>query len=138
MRNAPDRLHMDKTDRDLYHELDEEEMLRSSGKGGERNRKEQFLFAMAVGFVNGVKRPLETKEGFFLAKDLRPDDEALLKAVALADTGRPEVLLDLYEVFRIAEEYAHAGITLLVEKIHSTALGSYEKSLERDLQDLAR
>ena len=33
-----------------------------------RTRKEQFLFAMALGVRNDITIPLRTQEGFFLAK----------------------------------------------------------------------
>lgn len=135
----PDRINIDKKDRKLYDDkLDNEELLRFSGRGGRRTRKEQFLFALAFGFRNKVKRPLESKEGFFLIKDLHPEDEALLNAVALYDTGNPEVLSDRKEVFKIAEEYAHAGIKLLVDKIESLEFGSFDKVLEMELKEMLK
>ncbi|HEY8362751.1 MAG TPA: hypothetical protein VIK77_07680 [Tissierellaceae bacterium] len=124
----PDRINIDKNDRELYNKLSKEIF---EGK----TRKEQFLFAMAIGFKNGIMRPLKTKEGFFLIKDLRPEDEALLNAVAMFVKG-PEILSSKEEVFKIAEEYAHAGIKILIDEIEASSFGSFAKKFERDLFEL--
>ncbi len=134
MPGVPDRLYIGGKDRTLYEQLDNEELLRS--KGGRRNRKEQFFFAMAIGFKNGLKRPLETRNDLFLSKDLQPDDEALLNAVAVYDTGSVSVLSNKGEVYKIAEEYAHGGIKLLCDKMDSTPYGSFDKQLEKQLREL--
>ncbi|MHC1572699.1 MAG: hypothetical protein ACXQTL_08185 [Methanosarcinales archaeon] len=131
MTRIPDRLSIDKSDRELYdHDTISSEIF--SG----RTRKEQFLFAMAIGFKSQVRRRLDSKEGFFLAKDMGPEDEALMDAVAIHDTGSADVLADREAVFRIAEEYAHAGIKLLYDKATSSQTGSFHKHLEKELFEL--
>jgi hypothetical protein len=94
MPDTPDRLYMGEDDRALYEKLETENMFKG------RTRKEQFLFAMAFGFKNKVKRPLKRKEGLFLAKDLHPDDEALINAVAIYDTNFLNVLADKGAAFK--------------------------------------
>lgn len=132
----PDRINVDKKDRELYKKLDGEEFLKFKDSGGKRTRKEQFFFAMAIGFKNNIKRPLNTKEGFFLIKDLLPTDEALINAVAIHDYGSVEILATKGEVFKIAEEYAHAGIRLLIDKIESTEFGKFEKKIEQEIFEI--
>lgn len=128
MTRIPDRLNIDKSDRELYdHDTISNEIL------ADRTRKEQFLFAMAAGFKNQVRRPLDSREGFFLAKDMGPKDEALLDAVAIHDTESADVLADREAVYRIAEEYAHAGIKLLYDMVTSSQPGSFYKQLEVEL-----
>ena len=51
MAKIPDRLDIDKADKKFYDNLTHEIFL---GK----ERKEQFLFAMAIGFKNGICRPI--------------------------------------------------------------------------------
>lgn len=136
MPEIPDRLNIDKKDRDLYNFLDNEEILRFKDNGGGRNRKEQFIFAMAYGFNAGVRRALDTTEGFILAKDLHPDDEALINAVAIYESKSVEILADQKAVFKIAEEYAHAGVILLVERIKNVQFGYFEQELEKILYDM--
>ncbi len=126
MAKTPDRLSIDKrTDRKLYDKIRQEVFL-------EMPRKDQFLFAMAYGFIYKTKRELGTKEGFFLAKDMGPQDEALINAVAVAETGSVAVLANKARVYQIAEEYAHAGIRLLHDQVTSQP-GSFYKRFERDL-----
>ncbi|MEM2942808.1 MAG: hypothetical protein QXT81_05250 [Candidatus Bathyarchaeia archaeon] len=128
MARTPDRLSIDKADRDLYdHNAVKSEILKG------RENKEQFLFTMAIGFKNQVRRPLDAREGFVRTEYLRPEDEALIDAVAIYDTGSPDVLADREAVFRIAEEYAHAGIRLLYDRATSSQPGSFYKQLEVEL-----
>ena len=133
MARLPDRLYIDKEDRELYgHDSVKSEILAG------RENKEQFLFAMAIGFKNQVRRPLDTREGFVRLEYMRPEDEALVDIVAIYDTGSADVLSDRETVFRIAEEYAHAGIKLLYDKATSGQPGSFFKKLEIELFGLLR
>lgn len=137
MPQIPDRLHIDKEDRKLYDELDKENMLKFKDKGGRRTRKEQFIFSMVIGYKNKIKRPLDTKDGFFNTRDMRLEDEAIIDAIAINDNKSVDVLANREEVFQIAEEYAHAGIRLLYDRIKSTQLGgSFDKQFEKELIDI--
>jgi len=129
MQGNPDRFHYDINDKKLYDEI---EMFKG------KSNKEQFLLAMSIGYKNNVKRPIQKKYpgGFFLAKDLRPEDEALIKAVAIKEEGSIEVLTNLDRVFKIAEEYAHAGIKILHDMVMSTQYGSFDIVFEKELFDI--
>jgi len=128
MASAPDRIYMDRADRELYDRLKNEPMFEN------RSRKEQFLLAMAIGFRNGAKREFSKKENLFLLKDCRAEDEALMFAVAVADTGDAKVVVDRARVFEIAEQYAHAGLKLLIDKVESAAYGGFEARFEKELR----
>lgn len=131
MAGIPDRLYIDKADRALY----EDDSVENEVFTGVEN-KDRFLFAMAVGFKHRVRRPLDTREGYLRAEYLRPEDEALIDALALLEGKSPDVLADRKEVFRIAEEYAHGGIRLLHGAVTSGQPGSYLKRLELELFEL--
>ena len=128
---VPDRLYIDKADRELY-----SDKTLASEVFAQRENKDRFLFAMCLGFKHDVRRPLNTRDGFILAQTLHPEDEALMDAVALHETGSAEVLANRAEVFGIAEEYAHAGIRLLHGEATSGQPGSFFKRLELELFDL--
>lgn len=130
MTSVPDRLNIDPKDRELYEKISEEVPLFQ-----EKNRKEQFLFAVAFGFSNGMRVPLKSRDGFFLRKDLKMEDEALINAVALHDEDDVGILSDKGSVYRIAEEYAHAGIKLLTEKIASVEFGTFWKQFEKHMHE---
>ena len=128
---VPDRLYIDRADRGLY-----DDRTLKSEVFAQRENRDQFLFAMCLGFKRGMRRVLNTREGFFLAKNLRPRDEALIDSIAIYETGSVDVLADREEVFRIAEEFAHTGIWLLHGEITSGQPGSFLKKLELELFDL--
>ena len=130
MAAIPDRINIDKADRLLYQKVVDENVLQFK----EKDRKDQFIFAMAVGFANKIRRPLTAKEGFFRTEYLRPEDEALICAIALYE-GNVEVLADKERVFQVAEEYAHAGIKLLVDELEGPGFANFSKRLERELYD---
>lgn len=130
MSTVPDRINIDKGDRSLYQKVVDENILQFK----EKDRKDQFLFAMAIGFANRVRRPLATKEGFFRTEYLRPEDEALICATALHE-GNIEILADKEKVFQVAEEYAHAGIKLLVDELEGPGFANFSKRLERELYE---
>jgi len=73
--------------------------------------KDIFMLAACLGFRAGRRTSLpsgpktDIRESIFSESDL-----ALLKAIAIADTGDVAVLSSPGDVLRIAEEYAHIGI----------------------------
>jgi hypothetical protein len=134
MAKIPDRINIDKSDREIYNSLDQEEILKS--KGGRRTRREQFIFSLAVGFNNKIKNEIENKEGWFNARELQPEDYAILNGVALFDSGSIDILAKKDLVFKTAEEYAHAGVRLLNNKIKNIPYGSFDKILEKELDEL--
>jgi len=131
MTSVPDRLNIDPKDRELYEKISEEVPLFH-----DKNRKEQFLFAMAFGFSNSTRMPLKTRDGFFLRKDLKMEDETLINAVALHEADGVDILSDKSSIYRVAEEYAHAGIKLLTDKIASVEFGTFWKQFEKEMYQL--
>lgn len=74
--------------------------------------KDIFMLAMCLGMRLGKKKSLDTKKQsiFRWAQFDAQVDVPLLKAVAIADTGDVNILLNRNEILNIAEEYANAGI----------------------------
>jgi hypothetical protein len=125
MPEKPDRLYIDQSDVQRYDDL--EKCVRMFGK---RQKKELFLTAMAIGWKNEARIPINKKQEFVRMEYLRPEDEALIYAVAIS-AGSVDILVDPLKVYQIAEEYAHGGITLLIAKINQP--GSFEKNFEKEL-----
>ena len=130
-KREPDRVCIDKYDRDLYNKIKEEDIF--SGK----TAKELFLAAMAFGFKNNTRRPLKNREasGYLRTEYLSIEDRALIYAVALQEAHSEDVLSDKEEVFSIAEEFAHGGIRILHDAITSVQLGSFDKQFEKMLHE---
>ena len=127
MAGAPDRINISKKDRELYESLKEVSVFK------DMSRKDQFLLTMATGFKNESKRGLDTKDGFFLAKDMGPEDRALIGAVAVFDQGDVSVLSDKKKAWGIAEQYAHAGVRLLLSKVQSSQWETFPKLFEQEV-----
>jgi dnd system-associated protein 4 len=73
--------------------------------------KDLFMFAACLGFQGGRRsKPRKTNGGEVPAKVFTEEDLAILKAIAIAETGDVEVLTRFGEILGIAEEYANAGI----------------------------
>lgn len=129
----PDRLYIDKTDREIY------KKLKDIGIFKDLQDKDQFMFAMGFGIRYQQRVPLTSREGFFLDDRLKEEDIAILNSIAIyenRDTKEPiAVLKDKAEVYKIAEEYAHGGL-LIIEGSSDTQLESFWKFLENDLNKL--
>ena len=127
MSKIPDRLYIDKTDKELF----DSEILNEVFSG--KDNKDKFLFAMSIGFRNDLKYTLQSREGYVRAEYLQLNDEALIDSLAIYDSQSVDVISDRERVFKIAEEYARGGIRLLYDKLTSSQPGSYIKKLESEL-----
>ena len=130
MSKAPDRLSINKSDRNDYSRL----LEKDSPFSGKEN-KDLFIMAMIVGFHEGKRIKLDKKDGFFLLYHLDDNEDTIIKAIAVAKEGNLNVLIDKKKVYSIAEEYAAGGIKLLKDKVFSEGFGSYIKELESSLID---
>jgi len=128
----PDRLYIDKEDRPYYQKAVEENVVNFKNK----NQKEQFLLAMAIGFENDQKRELKSRDGFFFSNYLGAEDRTLINALAIHEHGSTDILASEKEVFDIAEQYASAGIRILADSIDKVQFGKFDKMFEKDLVEM--
>jgi hypothetical protein len=123
-----DRIYVDKKDISSYDLLRQKPSPFANGQN-----KDIFLAALVVGYHEGVKLPLKSKEGYFRTEYLKSEEKALIKSIAVATTGDLNVLLDEQRIYSIAEEYATGGISLLLDRVQNDSYGSYAKKLENEL-----
>lgn len=126
--DGPELLYVDKDNKHLYDDLSFLQMK-------EFERKDQFMFAVAFGFINDFKPELNRREFITRTSYLKEEDQALLNAIAIKSTGSIDILSDKKEVYHIAERYANGGIQLLSDEVGSK-YGSFEKRLEKILIEL--
>ena len=134
MASIIDRLYIDEHgDKKIYDNLrDNEEFFKNN-----KENKDLFLFAMAYGFINERRLPFTGKRlGYFLEKNLKYEDHALLNALAINETQSVDILNDKEKIFNIAEEYAHGGLKLLKDDIESIQFGTFSKNFELKLNQL--
>ena len=120
----PDRLYINKRYKEDFQYIRESLDVES---------KNVFFMAMAYGFLNNCKEKIDPKEEFVLGQWIKESDEALMKAVAILDTGNLGVILDKSKTFSIAEEYASGGLKYLKENVMEEQFGNYIKRLEEQL-----
>ena len=123
-----DRFYVDKKDVNDFNRVKEKD----TPFAGAHN-KEIFLAAMVIGYHEGCRIEIKNREGYFHEKDLTRGDAALIRAIAVAEEGGLNVLLDKQKIYSIAEQYATGGISLLKARILSGEYGSYAKKLESEL-----
>ena len=123
-----DRLFIDKRDLEDFKRLREKDSPFAKSEN-----KDIFLAAMVIGFNEQCKMELKTKEGWIMKSYLDDQDLALIRAIAIAEEGNLNVLLDEPRVFSIAEQYAAGGIRFLKDRVFGVDFGSYTKRLESDL-----
>jgi hypothetical protein len=122
----PDRLYIERDDRaTCYDVLSRERILK------DRKNRELFMMAMMIGLSKGSRLPLKKREGFFLAKELDDQQQYIIKAVAVQEKeGELEILKDMREVYKIAEEYANGGIHILKDTVVGEEPGTVATKLE--------
>ena len=93
---------------------------------------------MAYGYHNGVSLAVKVYDAFIRTEYLQPEDWVLINSIAVEKAGTVQVLSNHEEVYKIAEEYAHAGIKLLHEQVTSQEPGSYIKRFEKEITNLSK
>ena len=81
--------------------------------------KNLFMLAAFIGFMEKkrVKLGKEKESIFAWAQFSQNEDVPLIRALALAETGKVNVLTDQDEMLTIAEEYANTGIIMIREQV---------------------
>ncbi len=104
-----DRVYIDESASEIYRQL-------KSGANTQPDEtpfetfKDIFMLAVCQGFQNR-RRVRTLKIGSEIRQSVfTEDDMAILKAIAIAETGDVQVLTHLGDILVIAEEYANAGI----------------------------
>lgn len=127
----PDRLYIDKNDRYIYtKKLKNEEMFKA------KENLDLFLFAMLLGYKNNSRVPIANKDGWTRTEYIKPEARALIDSVALSTSDSPDILSNRVEVFKIAEEFAHGGLKILIDKINNTQHGTFWKQYEKELFEM--
>ncbi len=103
-----DRVYIDESVSDIYHQLKSGSNIQPEDAPFE-TFKDIFMLAACLGHQNGRRVPT-TKSGSEIRLSVfTEDDIAILKAIAIAETGDVDVLTRFGEILSIAEEYANAG-----------------------------
>ena len=109
------RIYIDKSHHSVYKALTDSEESEQPFD----SMKNIFMLATFIGYQQNERIPLKNKVDIFTWDVLSREEEniSLLLALALAETGDIEILIDKGRILDIAEEYANAGIIEIKEKV---------------------
>ena len=96
-----------------------------------------FIQAMALGRKEKRRVPLDDPYPLINTNTFSEEQEWLIKAVAIAETGTLDALNDPRQMLKIAEEYANGGIDILYDRVY-TGAGEYAKRLEEELRSITQ
>lgn len=99
-----------------YVDILRSELKGFSSSGTEPSSAEIFMLCLALGFSSGTARevPARKTDGPRLSF-FQPEQIAVVKAVALADSDSSDILVDEEAVYDIVEKYAAGGLMLLAK-----------------------
>jgi dnd system-associated protein 4 len=126
-------LNLEKSKKEKYDRLEQD--ASSILKGCEH--AEVFIQAMALAVKEGSKTPLDDSYPLINMSSLSEEQEWLIKALAIAETGGVEILNQPKQMAKIAEEYANAGIDILFDRTYR-GTGEYAKRLEEEVRSIAK
>lgn len=120
-----DRVYCEQSQIEIYRDLaGTSESGRKSAHGTDlppfKSLKDAFLMAVCLGVKTGRRIPLRQRHELALLTYFNEHrDMAVLRAIAIAESGNVEILADENQVLTIGEEYANAGF----EELRRTAWG---------------
>ena len=116
MKTRSNRLYIDPETKKYYHDI---KMNYSSLK---LRNSDVFSLALAMGYYCGVKKPLDRKIAYIRFETITLELLAMIDLLTLYEFGdsNQELFDNPILGFDLAEEYANAGIKILVEKIYNS------------------
>ena len=112
--NIPRDLAIESGKRDRYRELTDEDS--SSPFAGQQMSK-VFMFSLAVGYDQGLQKSLDSRSGSIPWSALSPNEQWIIKSVAVKEEEDPHVLSDGSRVAEIVQEYANGGFEYIDDVI---------------------
>jgi dnd system-associated protein 4 len=110
-----DRVYCEASQLEIYRELaGTGESGRKKARGAQlppfKSLKDAFLIAVCLGVKFGRRIPLKQRRELALLSYFNEhQDMAVLRAIAIAEAGNVEVLVDQNQILTTAEEYANGG-----------------------------
>ncbi|MFW9887400.1 MAG: hypothetical protein ACFFER_04420 [Candidatus Thorarchaeota archaeon] len=124
------RLSIEKGDRSIYTDLESKAPLK------DLSHTEVFCLAMALGFKNGLRTKINSKDGLIRYGTPKEKHWRLIRAVAVASSKDLGIAANIDDCVAIVEEYANAGLQLLDETVRSTKTDELETIVERAIMDV--
>jgi len=121
-----EKFYIDFTDRAIYDKLEKEFPKKFT-------KKDLFMFALITGYKSKIRIPLEKRQEFFWASNLKPEDEIIIKSIAVTENENIDILQDNEKLIGIAQDYARGGISIIKKTLEQH--GSFVKYIEKEISD---
>lgn len=93
-----------------------------------------FMLALSIGYSRSKPSPLKKRNPNVPLRAFTLQEKWLMRAVAISKEGNMEILFEPKKLYQLIEEYANAGIKLLVAEVFEN-IRSYDKILEAELKE---
>jgi len=127
MANEPDRIYIDKNDKAIYERIEKANIFNDKGN------KDLFIYAMIIGFEQRLKEAVSSKLGFVRVDYFNDEDMALINSLAIIESKDIDMISERKTVYQLAEEYAHAGLKILNDKLEKVPYEVFESNLELEI-----
>lgn len=137
MGKQTNHLHIDEP---LCSFFDNSKILNADSATGKRLGRDQFVFLAAYGYYLGLKypfkKPTNLGKDLFVMNQLDEDQLAIFYAIAISDTGDPQVIFDDNQVGNIVMQYANAGLSNLKKHEENSQLNKKMTSFRVLIKDV--
>lgn len=113
-RDIPRDLAIEKKHRERFKELTDEDS--SSPFAGQQMSK-LFIVSLGIGYDQGIPKSIDDRAANIPWSALSPNEQWVIKSVAVKKAEDPHILKDGRQVAKIAEEYANGGFDHINEVI---------------------
>jgi len=128
--NNPDRLYIEKNTRKIIKRIEDENLLNIKNA----TNKEIFIWAMSLGYKAPLK--LESRDGWFLDKNLNISDKAIFYVCYSASHNDVNDFADKSKIYTYAEECANRGFRIINDYFESGSIETLDRRLLLELNDL--
>lgn len=111
------------------------ELERSNEIFKNKNHKDIFMIALALGFKNKLSKRMTKSYPLINCNSFSDEDVWLITSIAIKEKGL-SVLGDMVEIRKIAEGYANAGFEILHKKLYEEKPGTVLNVFEAELLEI--
>lgn len=128
---APRDLRYSERHAEVYEKLRTDELSPFSGA----TYKDIFLYAMAYGYRHSFREELQKPQPNIPLSAFSEEEKWVVKAIAVDEMGKLEVLSDKRKVYEIAEQYANGALDAIYTEVLGGKPGEPYKRMVQDVWD---
>ena len=100
---------------------------------GAAHQRNVILHAIALAFQKGVRKPFKNGKSIFQNVNWKEEERHFLVSIAMVELGLEDALFNTVEVYKMAEQYADTGITIVYNMVfkegHAEPIDTFETAI---------